>query len=211
MSAGAVAREGLVRVAEELVVAGGVAAGHHPGDRGVASQPPARLWSQRFRPASLPAEATSVEEAVQLDHHGKLRADPTRLGQSPALEGAAGQLGEGVGVPLASFAGVAGVSRASQRLQRRHDDLASLGLQQPVNGDHALEGRGQPQPPPLVIAFGLGIGTIRIGHQQQMSDRATQLGRVQAAGRFQQQRFGLGGDMVGKILGTHCEHPSMRW
>jgi hypothetical protein len=42
-----------------------------------------------------------AEEAVQIHGDQQLGPDPTRLGQPPALKGAATQFGQGVGGPLA--------------------------------------------------------------------------------------------------------------
>jgi hypothetical protein len=51
---------------------------------------------------------------------------PPVLGQPAALQAAAGQFSEGVGLALATTAAVFGIGRASQRLQRRHQDLAGF-------------------------------------------------------------------------------------
>ena len=106
-------------------------------------------------PADLPTQPhRAAEEAVQVHGDRQLGADPTGLGEPAALQAAAGQLGQGIGAALAAAAGVLGVGGAGQRLQRGQQGLAGLGLQQPVDGDHALPGRGQPQPSPLLAPLG---------------------------------------------------------
>src|SRR5215207_1284570 len=129
-----------------LVVVGvvgvaGVAGDDPPGDRPVASQPPARLGAQGAGPAGLPAEGAGVaEEAVEVDDHIQLGADPAGLGELACLQVAAGQLGQGVGAALVAAAGIVGGGRAGQGVQGRGQGLAGLRLQQPLEGDHAVHG-----------------------------------------------------------------------
>ena len=130
-----------------VVVARVLAGDQHPGHRPVTRQSSAGLGVQRPGPADLPTHRPGVaKQAVQVHDHAQLRADPTGLGQPPTLQAAAGQLGQGISVALAAAAGVVGVGRAGQRFQGGQQGLAGLGFQQPIDGDHALEGRGQPQP-----------------------------------------------------------------
>ena len=94
----------------------------------------------------------------------------------------------------------------AKRFQGGQQGLAGLGLQQPVDGDHALKGGGQPQPPPLVAPLGLGVGALGVGDQPQMGDDPAQPGRVQPPGRLHQDRFGLGGEVVGQVVGAVGQH-----
>ena len=77
---------------------------------------------------------------MEIHRHQQLRADPTGLGQPPALQGPPGQLGQRIRRPLPTSAGILGVGRAGQRRQRRQQRLAGFGFQQPIDGDHALPG-----------------------------------------------------------------------
>ena len=99
------------------------------------------------RPARLSTHPTGVaEQAVQVHGHRQLGPDPADLWQPAALQGPAGQLGEGVGGAPPAAAGVVGVGGAGQGLQGRQQGVAGLGLQESVDGDHAFPGRGQPHP-----------------------------------------------------------------
>jgi hypothetical protein len=111
---------------------------------------------------------------------------------------------------LAAAAGVAGVGRAGQGFQGGQEGLAGLGFQQPIDRHHPLPGGGQPQPPPLVAPLPLPLGTIRVGDQQQMAQDPPQPPWVQPSGRLDQDRFGLGGHMLGQVVGAVGHHPGMR-
>ena len=89
-------------------VAAGVASDQHSGDRPVTGQPPTRLRVQRSHPADLTPQATGAKEAVQVDGHQQLGSDPTALGQPAGLQGAAGQLDQGISPTLGRAAGVVG-------------------------------------------------------------------------------------------------------
>jgi hypothetical protein len=125
-----------------------------------------------------------AEEAVQVDGHQQLGPHPTALGELAALEVAAGQLGQRVGVALAAAAGVVGVGGAGQGFQRGQQGLAGFGVQQPAQCDHALPGGGHPQAPLLVAPFGLVLGAVGVGDQPQMGDGLAQPGWVQPPGRL---------------------------
>ena len=94
---------------------GPVAGDQHPGHGTVAGQPPAGLGVQRPGPTGLPTQPIGAEEAVQVHGDQQLGPDPTALGQPAGLEGAAGQLGQGIGAALATRSGcrAAVVGRAS--------------------------------------------------------------------------------------------------
>ena len=156
------------------VVAGmggrGVACDQHPGHRPITSQSPTRLGVQWSSPPDLTTHRIGVaQEAVQVHGHGQLRADPTGLGQPPALQAAAGQLGQGIGVALATAAGVGGVGGAGQRLQRGQEGLAGFGFQQPIDRHHAFEGGGEPQAPTLMTSFSVVVGAVGVGHLEQVA------------------------------------------
>ena len=103
-------------MAAEVVVAAGVAADQDPGQGAVTGQPPTRLGSQGAG-VGVAAQADLALQAVQVHQHQQLGADPTGLGEPPALQGAAGQFGEGVGPALATTAGIVGIGWASQGVQ----------------------------------------------------------------------------------------------
>ena len=99
-----------------------------------------------------------------------------------------------------------GVGGAGQRFQGGQQDLAGLGLQQPLDRDHALKGGGPPQPPPLMAPLSLGLGALGVDSRAQMGDDPAQPGRVQPPGRRHQHRLGLGGEVVGQVLGAVGQH-----
>ena len=131
------------------------------------------------------------------------------MGELAGFQVAAGQLTQGIGPPLVAGAVVVGVGGAGQRFQGGQQDLAGLGLQQPLDRDHALKGGSPPQPPPLVAPLGLGVGALGVDSRAQMGDDPAQPGRVKPPSRGQQGRFGLGGEVVGQLLGAVGQHLGM--
>ena len=122
-----------------------VAGDYHPGHGAVTRQPPARLRAQGSSPAGFPSEtARPPQQAVQIDGDQQLRADPTGRGQPTTFQSPAGQLGQGIGIPLAAATGIVGVGWACQRLQSGQQGGAGFGFQQPIHRHHAFPGRRQP-------------------------------------------------------------------
>jgi hypothetical protein len=116
----------------------GVVGDQDPGHRPVTAQPPTRLGIQGAA-VGVAAQAGAALQAVQVHGDGQLGPHPTSLGEPPALQLTAGQLGEGIGGPLATAAVILGAGRAGQGLQGGQQHLAGLSLQQPIDGHHALE------------------------------------------------------------------------
>ena len=192
------------------VLAGGVAADQDPGHRPVTGQAPARLGGQRPHPASLSTHRPGLaDQAVQIDGDQQLGPDPTGLGQPAPFQLAAGQLSQGIGLALAAAAGVVGVGRAGQRVQGSQQGLAGLSLQQPLDRDHPLPGRGDPQPPPRVLPRRPTLGPLGIGHLLEVAQDPPQPGWVQASGRFQEHWFGHGGGGGGQVGGAGGQHLGM--
>jgi hypothetical protein len=94
---------------------------------------------------------------------------PARLRQPPALQRAAGQFGEGVGAPLGG-ARLLRSAGAGEWFQGGAQGLAGLGVQQPVHGDHAVDGGGHPQAALLVLALRAGVGGVGVGDLTQVPD-----------------------------------------
>src|SRR5215207_2749731 len=135
------ARRSLVGAGVVAGMVAGLAGDQDPGHGPSTGQPPAGLWVQRPGPAGLATHRAGVaQEAVQVHGHRQLGPDPTGLGQPTGLQVAAGQLGQGISLAVAATPGIGGVGRAGQRLQGRHELLAGLGLQQPIDRHHALNG-----------------------------------------------------------------------
>ena len=57
--------------------------------------------------------------------------------------------------------------------------------------------------------LGLAVGGVGVGDQPQMAQDSSQPGWVEAAGRLHQDRFGLGGDLGGEVVGADREHAGM--
>jgi hypothetical protein len=110
---------------------------------------------------------------------------------------------------LITTAGVAGVGRAGQRLQGGQHGVAGLGLQEPVDRDHAVQGRGQPQAPAGMTTLSLGVGPVGVGHLEQVPDGLTQPRRVHPDSGLHQDRLGVGHELVGQGPGALGEHPGM--
>jgi hypothetical protein len=53
------------------------------------------------------------------------------------------------------------------------------------------------------------LGAIGVGDQLEVAQDPPQPGRIQPTGCFQQDRFGLGGHMLGEVLGALGQHPGM--
>jgi hypothetical protein len=176
----------------------------------VTSQPPTGLGCQWFGPAKLtPHSAGTAQQAVEVDDHGQLGPHPTHLGELAALQVAAGQLTEGISAALVTATLVLGAVGAGQRLQGGQDDVAGLGLQQPLEGDHARKGRGQPPSPPPMAALAVAVGAVGIGDLLQMAKHPPQPRWIHAPGRLQQHRLGLGGDLGGQVTGAMGQRAGM--
>ena len=65
---------------------------------------------------------------------------PPVWGSRPPSKAAPGQLPPGVGLASATTTAIVGGGRAGQGFQGGQQGLAGLGLQQPVQGDHAVPG-----------------------------------------------------------------------
>jgi len=189
-----------------LVVVGGVAGDQDPGHRPVTAQPPTRLGIQGSGLGVAAHRAGAALQAVQVHQHRQLGPDPTSLGEAAALQLTAGQLGQGIGGALAAAAVVLGAVGAGQGFQGGQQGLAGLGLQQPVDDHHALEGGGQPHPPILMAPLGAVALALWVGHQPQMPQEPPQPGWVQPPGGIHQHGFGLGGDVEGEVLGAGGQH-----
>jgi len=206
---GAAAIAGGEVVGGGLVAAGVTAGDQDSGEGPVTGQPPTGLRVQRSRPAGLPTQPTPAEEAGEVDGDQQLGPDSTGLGQPATLQGPAGQLGQGVRGPLATKAGVVGALGAGQRFQGGQHRVASLGLQQPIHRHHAVKGRRQPQPPALMAPLGRLVGTLGVNDLAQVGDGLAQPRWVQLAGQLEQDRFGLGSDLIGQVVGAVGQHPGM--
>ena len=128
-----------VVVVPVVVVVGGVAGDQDPGDGPVTGQPPTRLGVQGPG-VSIAAQLGAALEAVQVHRHQQLGPHPTGLGQPATLQGAAGQLAQGIGPALPAAAGVGGAGGAGQGFQGCQQGLAGFGLQQAIDRDHAVQG-----------------------------------------------------------------------
>ena len=61
-----------------------------------------------------------------------------------------------------------------------------------------------------MTSFAVPVGALGIGDLEQVSHRLAQPRWVQAAGGFDQDRFGVSGAVVGEGAGALRQHPSMR-
>jgi hypothetical protein len=53
-----------------------------------------------------------------------------------------------------------------------------------------------------------GGGTVGVNELAQISDGLVELGWVEAAGRLDQDRFGVGGEVVGELAGALGQDPA---
>ena len=53
-----------------------------------------------------------------------------------------------------------------------------------------------------MAALGLVVGPVGVGDQLEVADDLAQAGRVEAAGGFEQDWFGVGGELVGEVVGA---------
>jgi hypothetical protein len=107
---------------------------------------------------------------------------PPAGGESAAFQDAAGQLGQGVGAALGAVAVVLGAGGAGQGFQGGQEGGAGLGVQQPIHGDHAIQGGGGPQAAPLLLPLEAFVAAVGVGDLAQIGDRLAQPGWVQPAG-----------------------------
>jgi hypothetical protein len=189
--------------------AGGLAGDQDPGHRPVTGQPATPSG------ANGPTQPTSPPTAAR----------PWRLSSSPAPSAGAGPTS--LGQP-ARPQGPGGPARPGHQpgVGRRCGHRRRWPGGPGVPGRPASSGRprpptahpGPPCPPgsgpatgpaPLMVAFGLGLGAVRVGDQPQVSDQLAQPRRVQAPGHLHQDRFGLGGDRGGQLVGADGQHPGV--
>ena len=189
----------------------GVASDQDPGHRPVTGQPTTglRIQGAAGGVTTQAAGAGVAGKAVQIHQHRQLGADPAGLGQPTTLQGPAGQFGQGISPALTATAGILGAGRAGQGLQGGQQGLAGLGLQQPIDGHHALQGGGQPQSSPLVAVFGMAGGALGVGDQLEVADDPPEPARIQPAGRLDQDRFGLDRDLVGELVSAGGQDAGM--
>jgi hypothetical protein len=189
--------------------AGGLAGDQDPGHRPVTGQPATPSG------ANGPTQPTSPPTAAR----------PWRLSSSPAPSAGVGPTS--LGQP-ARPQGPGGPARPGHQpgVGRRCGHRRRWPGGPGVPGRPASSGRprpptahpGPPCPPgsgpatgpaPLMVAFGLGLGAVRVGDQPQVSDQLAQPRRVQAPGHLHQDRFGLGGDRGGQLVGADGQHPGV--
>jgi hypothetical protein len=107
-----------------------VAGDQHAGDRSVAGQPPGGFRGEWSDPgAGAAGGAGLAEQAGQLDGDRDLWAHPAGLWEPAALQGATGQLRQGIGASLRPCVLVLGAARPRQRLQGGQQGLAGVGFQ----------------------------------------------------------------------------------
>ena len=102
-------------------------------------------------------------------------------------------------LPLRWSSALAGRARGSRA---EDQGLASLGLQEAVHRDHVVQGGGQPKASLLVAAFGPAGRGVGVGDSAKVGDHLSQAWRIQAAGRLQQDQFGLGSGVGGELPGA---------
>ena len=162
-----------------VAVAAGLAGDQDPGHRPVTSQPPTRLRIQRPRPPTspprLPGRPSKLSRSTVTISWG--RTPPVWGSRPPSKPRRANSASASARrwPPLR----VSWASPGGPRLQRRHQALTGLGLQQPVDGHHAVPGRGQPHPPPRMTPLP-AVSPLRVSDQLQMTKDPPQPRRVQA-------------------------------
>ncbi|HSO51149.1 MAG TPA: hypothetical protein VL330_00020, partial [Actinomycetes bacterium] len=88
--------------------------------------------------------------------------------------------------------------------------MACLGFQEPIDGDHAFEGGGEPQPSALMASLSVAVGAVGVGDLESVAQEPPQPPWVQPPGRLDQDRYGLDGHMVGQRTGAGGDHLGMR-
>jgi hypothetical protein len=171
-----------------------------PGHRPVTGQPLTGLGSQGAAVGHPTHRPGAALEAVQVDQHRQLGPDPTSAGELAAFELAAGQLGQGIGPPLATSAVIVAVGWAGQGFQGGQQDLAGFGLQEPVHRDQVVQGGREPQAALLVASLGPVGFVVGVGDQPQMPQDLPQPGWVEPPGRVQEHWFGLGRNVAGEVV-----------
>ena len=53
-----------------------------------------------------------------------------------------------------------------------------------------------------MAALGLVVGPVGVGDQLEVADDLAEPGRVEAPGGFEQDWFGVGGELVGEVVGA---------
>jgi hypothetical protein len=176
----------------------GLAGDQHSGHRGVAGQPLARLRAQRPRPAAIATDRPRpAQQAVQVDGDQQLGPHPPVWGNRPpskARRASSVNASALRWLPLRSSSALCG-----EGFQGGQQGLAGFGVQLPLEGDHALKGRGDPQAATAMALFGSVVLAVGVGDPPQMTQGPPQLGWVQLSGRLQQDRFGLGGGGGGQV------------
>ena len=188
-----------------------VAGDQDPGDRPVTGQPPTRLRVQRpappVSPPSPPGWPRRLSRSTVTSSWGRT---PPVWGSRPASRvrrASSARASARRWPPLRSslaLVGRASGSRAASRV------WPASGSSSPFTATMPSQVGDSHNPRCCWRRSAWSVGAVGVGHQPQMGDRPPQPGRVQTAGRFQQDWFGLGGEVVGEILGAGGQHLGVR-
>ena len=134
--------------------------------RDVAAEAPGSLLGHR-EDALEPRRRRSLQtlERLHRRHQRQVRALATHFGQAPgALQLTPGQLGERVGPPLHRAAPVVFGLWPQQRLQRRLQGQATLGVQQPIEDEEPIPVLVEAEAAPFMRPVGVVEQSHRVEH-----------------------------------------------
>jgi len=138
----------------------GIRAEHHPTDGGITGDPTQRLGGENLSRGGLvetPSLAGESRESGEDQHMGFLH--PGRL---PRVEEGTAQVGKAIGASLPGGAGIVGFGGWGGRPERGQDQVSVLGVEEPVQLEHAADGSGGVEitPGPVLLRLGIGARSV---------------------------------------------------
>ena len=171
---------------------GSVAAEDDAGDPAVAADQPCGAQVEWADPVQGRRHTAGLAaQGGQVGGQGDLRGGPAVVRGVAGGEPVANDLTQPVGAALRRRTAVVG-GRGRAGVDRLHQRGPGVGVQQPVQHDHPVQGRGAPQPAPLVRRGGVIIGAVGVHDMPQVGQDPAEPGRVQDGGGFEQDRLGGG-------------------
>ena len=149
-----------------------------------------------------PPTLTDLREPASIDHDVEVRSLTTGYGYIVLIAGAVHQLHQPVGSSLLGAADVGRAVGCQERPKRRVDDGRCLGVQQTVDGCHAVHERRHNQIPAVELALGVRERSVWVDDLRQVLCCYLDSGDRGNLGKVGEQRNGVLSPIEVKSSGT---------